>query len=140
MEETLEDSHLSRYITGWGRPGDAAVVALFESKPIGAAWHRLFTPNEPGYGFIDSFTPEVSLAVVEEHRGRGAGRALLNALIDAAVSQGFTALSLSVEQDNRAVALYETVGFDRLRLEGNAWTMRLNLTTRPREAPGRGPL
>lgn len=131
MEEALKDPHLSRYISGWGRSGDTAVVALDdEGQPIGAAWYRLFTPDEPGYGFVDSSTPEVSMAVMEEHRGRGIGRALLNALIDAATSEGFTALSLSVEQDNRAVALYESIGFNRLRLERNAWTMQLNLTSR----------
>lgn len=129
MKEALADPHLSRYITRWGRSGDTAVVALDDQgQPIGAAWYRLFTPDEPGYGFIGSSTPEASMAVVDEHRGRGIGRALLISLIDAATSEGFTALSLSVEQDNRAVALYESVGFSRILPEDDAWTMRVNLT------------
>ncbi|MGH2700497.1 MAG: GNAT family N-acetyltransferase [Actinomycetota bacterium] len=128
MNEGLADPHLSRYITRWGRSGDTAVVPLDDrGQPIGAAWYRLFT-DEPGYGFIDSSTPEVSMAVVEEHRGLGIGRALLNSLIPTATSEGFTALSLSVEQDNPAVALFESVGFMSARLENNAWTMWLNLT------------
>ena len=134
VEEALEDSRLSRYIAGWGRPGDTAVVALDdEGQPIGAAWYRLFSPADPGYGFVNSSIPELSMAVVDEHRRHGVGRALIRALIGAAVSEGFTALSLSVEQDNRALALYESVGFDRLRLADNAWTMQVTLSVKPRD-------
>ena len=116
----------------WGRPGDTAVVAVDDQgQPIGAAWYRLFSPNESGYGFVNSSIPELSMAVVDEHRGRGIGRALLKALIGAAASEGFTALSLSVEQDNRAIALYESVGFNRFRLADNAWIMQVDLSRWP---------
>lgn len=47
----LADSRLGRYLAGWGRAGDAGIVALDEAdRPIGAAWYRLFVREQPGYG------------------------------------------------------------------------------------------
>src|SRR6266540_5901161 len=49
---TLDDSEvpIERYVDNFGRPGDAAVVALEAGHPIGAAWYRVFPPNAPGWG------------------------------------------------------------------------------------------
>jgi len=81
LEKALADPHLRRYIAGWGRPGDAAVVAQNRAgRPAGAAWYRLFKEEAPGYGFIDAATPELSIGVLPEWRGVGVGRALLAAL------------------------------------------------------------
>ncbi len=126
--DALADPHLTRYLHGWGRPGDAAVVALDpDGVRAGAAWYRLFEPAEPGYGFIDAATPELSIGVVQEQRGQGAGGALLRALLQEARAAGFSSLSLSVEPDNPARRLYERHGFVRVGGEGGAWTMRVDL-------------
>ena len=50
---TEADVPLERYVAGWGRPGDSALVAIDEFQPVGAAWYRLFEQDEPGYGFVD---------------------------------------------------------------------------------------
>src|SRR3990170_3089770 len=86
---------------------DTAVLAidLDGGGRLGAAWYRLMTYEEPGYGFVDDQTPEVALAVVPDHRGRGLGGALLRELREAARSQGYSALSLSVEKGNPALGL-----------------------------------
>lgn len=42
----LGEPALARYVAGWPRAGDLGVVA-FEDAPIGAAWWRLFTAEEP---------------------------------------------------------------------------------------------
>ena len=43
LEEQLAQPELRRYVEGWGRKGDLAVVALDRvDEPIGAAWYRIF--------------------------------------------------------------------------------------------------
>lgn len=126
-EEALADPHIARHLRGWGRKGDAAVVAVADTGPVGAAWYRLFSPQEPGYGFIDAAVPELSLGVSPGYRGRGAGTALLEVLMQMAREREFAALSLSVEGDNPALRLYERLGFQKLFATGDSWTMHLVL-------------
>lgn len=95
----------------FGRSGDFGVVADAGAQPLGAAWWRRFPADAPGYGFIDEATPELSVAVLAAHRGRGIGTALLRALMREARGRGIGRLSLSVEHDNPAAALYERLGF-----------------------------
>ena len=90
------------YVKAWGRPGDAAMIALVDGFPVGAAWFRLFRASAPGYGFVDEQTPELAIAVVPNARGKGVGSALLEALLERARSEGYPALSLSVDRRNRA--------------------------------------
>jgi ribosomal protein S18 acetylase RimI-like enzyme len=130
MEEVLSKPELARYLEGWGRQGDTAALAvdLDGGRRLGAAWYRLMTSEEPGYGYVDDQTPEIALAVVPDHRGRGVGGALLRELREAARSQGYNALSLSVEKGNPALGLYERNGFVKLFETEDAWTMRANLS------------
>jgi ribosomal protein S18 acetylase RimI-like enzyme len=123
-----DDLPLSRYVEGWGRRGDAALIAIEGFQPVAAAWYRLFRPSEPGYGFVDEQTPELTIAVVPSRRGRGHGDELLSALIEHARREGFDAISLSVEPDNPALNLYERHGFAKVGEHGGAWVMRAELT------------
>jgi ribosomal protein S18 acetylase RimI-like enzyme len=129
-EEALSAPNISRYIEGWGHPGDAAVVAVERSSGnrIGAAWYRIMPEDAPGYGFVAPEVPELSMGVAAAFRGRGVGGALLEALLERAIAEGVGALSLSVEDGNPAVRLYERHGFERLFRVGNAWTMKVELT------------
>jgi uncharacterized damage-inducible protein DinB/ribosomal protein S18 acetylase RimI-like enzyme len=111
MERALALPTVRKYLEGWGRPGDAGVVAFDESGSLGAAWYRLFPAEAPGYGFIAADVPELSIGVSERARGRGAGGLLLDALLETAREQGYRALSLSVDRQNPAVRLYERKGF-----------------------------
>ena len=105
---------LTRYVDNWGRAGDVVVIAHETGNRVGAAWFRLFRASEPGYGFVDEQTPELSIAVVPSRRGHGVGRELLDALIDKARAAGHTQVSLSVEKDSPAVEFYERNGFERV--------------------------
>jgi GNAT superfamily N-acetyltransferase len=129
-EKLLKEPGLRRYLEGWGREGDFAVVALDVDGGgrIGAAWFRLFSASEPGYGFVDEKTPELAVAVAGGWRGRGVGGALLAALTDTARTNGFHALSLSVQKSNPAAGLYGRVGFVEIRDEGDDWIMKADLT------------
>lgn len=132
MAAALADVHLVRYIAGWPLPGDAGVVAEDgASRPIGASWYRFFSSQKPGYGYVDAAIPELCIAVVSGHRARGIGKKLLVSLLVTARHAGVPALSLSVAQANPAVAMYERLGFRRVAVEGNSWTMELDLDHRP---------
>ena len=125
--ERVPGSLVSRYIRGWGRPGDAAVIALEGGFAVGAAWYRLFTAEEPGYGFVDERTPELAIAVVPSKRGHGIGEQLLAALIERARKESHAALSLSVEPGNPSRKLYERYGFEVVDRGAEAWTMAAEL-------------
>jgi len=105
------DIPLTRYTDNWGRAGDVAMIAHETGNRVGAAWFRLFRAGEPGYGFVDEQTPELSISVVPSRRRHGVGQELLDALIDKAREEGHEQVSLSVEKDSPAVAFYERNGF-----------------------------
>ena len=123
--EMLTDEHLLRYVPDWESHGDIVIIAEDQSnQPIGAAWFRLYSTDQPGYGFLDEFTPELSVGVEARSRGKGIGTALLNTLLREAAASGFKALSLSVSTDNPVVNLYERLGFVKVKLVEGSWTMR----------------
>ena len=127
--ERVPGSLVSRYVRGWGRPGDTAVIALESGFPVGAAWFRVFRAVEPGYGFVDESTPELAIAVVPSKRGHGIGDELLGALIQKAQAGGYGRLSLSVEPGNPARKLYERHGFAVVDEGAEAWTMVAELAS-----------
>jgi ribosomal protein S18 acetylase RimI-like enzyme len=129
--ERLPGSLVSRYVRGWGRPGDTAVIALEGGFPVGAAWYRVFGPDEPGYGYVDERTPELAIAVVPSKRGHGIGDELLAALCEKARAAGFARISLSVEPGNPARKLYERHGFEVAEQGAEAWTMVAELASTP---------
>jgi GNAT superfamily N-acetyltransferase len=128
LDVVLADHAIAHYVEAWPRPGDGGVVAVDdEGTPIGAAWWRTFTAGDPGYGYVDERTPELSIAVDAVWRGRGVGRSLLVALHDAARAAGVARLSLSVERDNPARRLYERLGYVEVGGSDGAATMVVTL-------------
>jgi ribosomal protein S18 acetylase RimI-like enzyme len=126
----LADPLLERYHHDWPRPGDAGLVAELEGEPVGAAWYRLYTEDEPGFGFVDEKTPELGIAVVPLHRRKGIGWTLLRALMVQAREDGYRSLSLSVAVHNRSRMMYERAGFEKVRedADGESWVMRADLS------------
>jgi GNAT superfamily N-acetyltransferase len=123
----MAEPAFAHYLAGGPRPTDAGVVAESDGDPVGAAWWRYFSPDEPGYGFVRDTVPEVSIGVVATMRRRGVGRMLLDSLIAEARRQGVRAISLSVEPDNPAARLYERLGFAPAGGVGGSVTMVLHL-------------
>ncbi len=108
----LRRPQVAKYLNEWGRRGDAGCLFLNDrNEPVGSAWYRLFPRENPGYGFVAEDIPELTIGVLEDARGRGAGSAMLEHLLDHARQKGYPAVSLSVDRDNPARHLYERVGF-----------------------------
>jgi GNAT superfamily N-acetyltransferase len=114
---------LSRYVDGWGRAADTAVVAAEGTNRWGAAWYRSFRAAAPGYGFVDEQTPELTIAVVPSKRRHGVGQELLDGLLARARADGVTRLSLSVQTGSDAVVFYERNGFAPVGEPDGALTM-----------------
>jgi ribosomal protein S18 acetylase RimI-like enzyme len=123
IDEALRQPGLGVYVDGWGRPGDAGLIARVRGTPTGAVWVREFRGDDRGYGFVDERTPELSIAVAPLHRGSGIGRCLLTAMLVELRLRGVDQVSLSVETDNPAVELYASVGFARRDVDDGAATM-----------------
>jgi GNAT superfamily N-acetyltransferase len=114
-----------RYVQNWGRRGDAGVIAFEGRNVYGAAWYRVFGADEPGFGFVDEATPELTIAVVPSRRGRGTGAELLEALLDQARNDGFAQVSLSAEQGQ--TGFYERHGFRAVGRDDGTVTMLAEL-------------
>ena len=126
----MEDLPVSRYVLGWGRRGDASVVAIEDAWPVGAAG----TGCSQGGARLRvrrRGDAELSIAVVPSKRARGHGFMMLKALMDRAREDGFDRLSLSVEPDNPSIALYERFGFRKVGERNGTTTMVADLN-----APG----
>ena len=109
---TVEDSSLWRYVAGWGRRGDAAVVALEGGFPVGAAWYRLFGRDEPGFGFVEEEIPERAQRPPQDD-------ALLVRDLDRAVAQ--------LPEEQRAVLLLVTL--ENMSYEDVARTLDIPIGT-----------
>lgn len=121
--DVVERPEVARYVSGWGRAGDMGFVAVdVGGEPIGAAWLRLLRGDERGYGYVDDETPELGMAVLPGHRGRGVGSELLGRLLESAGAV-YRAVCLSVSADNPAVRLYVRAGFEPAPGRGGSLTM-----------------
>lgn len=109
--EILQQPEIACYVQGWGQPHDRGFAALVEGAPVGAAWLRLLTAERPGYGYVDDDTPELSIAVLPEFRGKGIGSLLMSRLLELAQQTRYPAVCLSVSPGNPALRLYQRRGF-----------------------------
>jgi ribosomal protein S18 acetylase RimI-like enzyme len=126
--QIVNTPELSRYVQAWGQANDDGVkaVAADTMQPVGAAWLRLLRGVNRGYGYIDDWTPELSIAIMPEHRGKGVGTRLLGALLERARDH-HAAVSLSVSDENPAIRLYQRLGFEIAGQEGLSLIMKKEL-------------
>ncbi len=116
--EALNEPKIAHHVVGFGtRTGDVGFIAE-DLHPIGAAWVRWFTSEDPGYGYVDDDAPELSIAVVEKHRGQGVGSTLMRRLLEVVPR-----CSLSVDSRNPAIRLYARLGFEAVATDGYSVTM-----------------
>lgn len=110
--ELLQDPRVAIYAEGWGREGDIGIVGEVGGQPVGACWMRRIRGGA-GLGYVDDDTPQLGIALAPEHRGRGYGRRLMQAALEAARAHGYRQVSLTVHPGNPAIALYESCGFEK---------------------------
>jgi GNAT superfamily N-acetyltransferase len=123
-DAVVAQPELARYVSSWGRHGDDGILAVAPTgDAVGAAWLRLWSEDDHGYGFIDTKTPEVSVAVRPFLRGRGIGTQLLQRLLQRA-DESYDSISLSVSVENPSIRLYQRLGFIPVALDGASITMR----------------
>jgi len=119
--ELLSLPEIAHYVSGWGQPGDYGLIAV-AGTPVGAAWLRLLTGENAGFGHVDDETPELSIALAPGYRGQGIGGALLKELLTYAEPR-YPAVSLSVDPRNPAMRLYARLGFVPVGVNGGSVTM-----------------
>lgn len=132
IEEARADPYLRSYVEGWGSlPDDLGFVAVAPTRRIvGAAWiRRDFEASALHVG--GPAEPELSIGVSPEHRGRGIGERLLEALLRSCRGR-HPSVMLSVRSENPAVRLYRRIGFEetdriRNRVGGVSLVMRCRL-------------
>ena len=124
----LDEPHLSKYLSYWGsRPQDISLVAEVEGHLVGAVWSRLFKEEEGAYGFVDENTPEIGIALEQAFRAKGIGTQLMRHIEAANRAIGTQQLSLSVDKRNKAIHLYEKLGYKIIKEEDTAYTMMKKL-------------
>lgn len=139
--EVLAEPSLAHYAVGWPAEGDVGVVADAAGTvgPVGAAWWRFMPEADPGYGFVATSIPEVSIGVRPGHRRNGTGRRLMTALLGEARARALPGLSLSAEDDNPAVTLYRSLGFAVVSSAPGSVTMLWRPQGRGWQSPAEGP-
>ena len=127
--DDVDDTHeISHYFSSFPSGRDFGVAYESEGDVKAVAWLVFLPAEDPGYGFVDADTPELSITTFAAARGHGIGSALLSELIVEARSRGLASISLSVEDGNNARRIYERAGFTVVGRNGGSDTMVLALT------------
>ncbi|MGK7952585.1 MAG: N-acetyltransferase family protein [Xenococcaceae cyanobacterium] len=124
-KEIIFQPQLAKYVQNWGLDEDRGLIAVLEDSQtlVGAVWLRIFKSSNPGYGYIDDHTPELSIAVLPQYRDQGIGTKLLTELFSQVRNQ-YSAVSLSVSSNNPALRLYRRLGFEVINRQNNSLTMK----------------
>jgi len=100
-----DDEWRTRLADGVAASNALPLIALVDGTPAGITWGRI-SDEEPEVAHV------YQVWVAAEHRGRGVGRLLMEAVITWARESGLRAVDLDVTSSNAAaVQLYHRLGF-----------------------------
>jgi len=122
-KDIITHPEISKYIKDFGREGDLCFVAEINGELVGAIWIRNFNDVNKAYGFVDSKTPELSMAVYKQFRKKGIGTLLLKTMVKVMTDRCYKQISLSVDKMNYAYDLYKKFGFIDYKLVGDSIIM-----------------
>ena len=92
--------------------------------PILWIWELL----QRSYGYVDNDTPELSISLLPEYRGKGIGTTLLFELLNSLKMKNCRYVSLSVQKANTAALwLYRKAGFRIVEDKGDELVMKIDL-------------
>lgn len=111
-KDVINEPELKIYIGDFGRPDDYCLVAEIEGKIIGAVWTRILSDKIKGYGNIDKNTPKFAISIYKEYRNMGIGTNLMKQMLKLLKEKKYKKVSLAVQKDNYALAIYQNVGFE----------------------------
>lgn len=126
--EVIKLPEVSVYIDDFGeKEDDFCLVAIIDSKIIGAVWVRILADKIKGFGNINDKTPEFAISLFKEYRKKGIGTLLMKEMISCLVNKGYKQASLSVQKKNYAFKMYAKLGFEILKESSEDYLMVLNL-------------
>ena len=104
----VEKEELKVYTENFGsKKDDHLLYAEEDGKIVGCVWVRVMDD----YGHIDDETPSLAISVKKEYRNRGIGRRLMEEMLSLLSSLGYRRTSLSVQKENYALRLYQSLGY-----------------------------
>lgn len=123
--DILQDPYICKYVEEWGREGDFGFIAVTPNgEPVGSITVRFFNEENQGFGYVGNDVPELGMALLAPHRGKGIGTSLLQHLFEEAKARNISELSLSVAPENEpAMKLYRRFGFKEVGMVGTSITM-----------------
>jgi ribosomal protein S18 acetylase RimI-like enzyme len=126
FEEAILEPEVGKILADWGNwEGDLAVIAMKDSRPVGAAWFRYWHENNSIRGHISSNIPTLVIGVHKDHRGLGIGSEMIRWLARYAAANTVPKISLMVSKDNRAFSVYRKCGFVEYEDVGESYLMTL---------------
>ena len=116
----LDHPVVVQYYENFGKQkGDLAVVAELEGEIIGIAWMRIMAI----YGETDPNSPVLCMAVLPDHRSKGIGTKLLDAILELTQKSGYKQSSLTAHVKKPVQNLYKRVGYEVVKLTGQELLM-----------------
>lgn len=127
-EESLSMPVMVKAFEAWGKVGDIAIVAEDNGNLAGAAWIRYWTESNCIRGYVQDDIPVLVIGVHKDHRQKGIGFQLMEALNKEAINAGISRISLCVSKDNHAMHLYEKQKYEVAKDIGDSLLMIKDLT------------
>ena len=103
----VELPELRVYYQDFGSGSADYSICEDEGKIVGAVWTRIMDD----YGHVEEGVPSFAIAVLEGYRGKGIGTSLMEKMLELLKEKGHDRASLSVQNENYAVRMYEKTGF-----------------------------